>query len=515
MAQIPLSVVVGGDVSGLRRAMGAAAAALGPLGVAAAGLAAGLAAVGVAAGKMAADFETQMVKIETLAGVSQEQIEAWGDQILELAPKLGRAPEELADALFFAASAGLSNAKSMDAVVQSAKAATAGLGDTDTIVRTVTAAMNAFGPQNLSAARAVDILAGTAKQGTFEVEELAGVIGMVIPFAAQAGVNFEQVGGTLAAMSLQGFSASQSATSLARILGTLQKPTAQAEEELGKIGLSMAKVREQVREKGLIAVLRTLNKRFDGNVESMNAVFGNSRAIRGVWALLGLQGGKLDKTMRGVRESSGLVDEAFQRQKETANGLWQEIQQHFRVLMINLGNTILPKVKTAMQFLVDVVRNLKGESVLARLPVRKLGERIQDVKSPADKTADALRAIAEVIGNIASAIQTAIGWIDRLDAKLEGLKDVGLSDILGGIGDFFRGGGLFGAITGAQHGFHGTVTRPTLFLAGEAGPERVDVTPRGQHAGITINIQNAFGFDDFERKVTKALGRAMARTGAA
>ncbi len=34
-----------------------------------------------------------------------------------------------------------------------------------------------------------------------------------------------------------------------------------------------------------------------------------------------------------------------------------------------------------------------------------------------------------------------------------------------------------------QHGFHGMVTGPTLFLAGEAGAERVDVTPGGKRGG--------------------------------
>lgn len=46
----------------------------------------------------------------------------------------------------------------------------------------------------------------------------------------------------------------------------------------------------------------------------------------------------------------------------------------------------------------------------------------------------------------------------------------------------------------AQHGFHGTVTRPTLFLAGEAGRERVDISPGGGgHGGVTINIGTLVG----------------------
>ena len=35
----------------------------------------------------------------------------------------------------------------------------------------------------------------------------------------------------------------------------------------------------------------------------------------------------------------------------------------------------------------------------------------------------------------------------------------------------------------AQHGYSGMVSQPTLFLAGEAGPEMVDITPTGRMSG--------------------------------
>ena len=39
----------------------------------------------------------------------------------------------------------------------------------------------------------------------------------------------------------------------------------------------------------------------------------------------------------------------------------------------------------------------------------------------------------------------------------------------------------------AQQGFTGEIFKPTLFLAGEAGPERVEIGPSGKGGGITIN----------------------------
>ena len=48
-------------------------------------------------------------------------------------------------------------------------------------------------------------------------------------------------------------------------------------------------------------------------------------------------------------------------------------------------------------------------------------------------------------------------------------------------------------VVGAQHGFSGVVTRPTLFLAGEAGPESVNITPGGASGGIHIENLNVSG----------------------
>src|SRR4030095_16397606 len=46
-----------------------------------------------------------------------------------------------------------------------------------------------------------------------------------------------------------------------------------------------------------------------------------------------------------------------------------------------------------------------------------------------------------------------------------------------------------------QHGYNGMITQPTLFLAGEAGPEHVKVTPQsgkavqgGNAGGVTVNF---------------------------
>jgi len=67
----------------------------------------------------------------------------------------------------------------------------------------------------------------------------------------------------------------------------------------------------------------------------------------------------------------------------------------------------------------------------------------------------------------------------------------------------------------AQHGFIGTVTRPTLFLAGEAGRETVAIAPQGagrapvNQVSVTINVSGDVGSSVGRRSVARELGDAF------
>ena len=64
---------------------------------------------------------------------------------------------------------------------------------------------------------------------------------------------------------------------------------------------------------------------------------------------------------------------------------------------------------------------------------------------------------------------------------------------------------------GAAKGFYGVVTKPTLFLAGEAGRETVDITPSMGRRGTTMVFNNTFngpvGVKDIGRKLRKDMVR--------
>ena len=124
--------------------------------------------LGIAAVKTFADFEYELAKIEGLVGISGATVQEWGNQILEMASSFGKAPQELAEALYFVTSSGFKSAEAMEVMKTSAMAASAGLGETKDIANIVTSAINAYGKANITAAQAADILTVAVREGKGE-----------------------------------------------------------------------------------------------------------------------------------------------------------------------------------------------------------------------------------------------------------------------------------------------------------------------------------------------------------
>lgn len=261
-----------------------------------------LALVGGAAFKMHMDFESSMSKIVGLVGVASEQVNEWSKDILEMAPRLAKSPQELADALFFVTSAGLRGAEAMDVLEMSAKASAGGLGETKVVADLATSAMNAYGSAVLNAEQAVDIMVATVREGKAEAAELTATMGMVLPIASNMGVAFHEVGAAVAAMTRTGTKAATASMQLRQILASLLKPTEQSKQLLEDMGTSAEQVeagfkamgtsasyfRRVIREQGLLAALmeiKDLSAKF--GEEAMSTVFPNIRALSGVLDILG------------------------------------------------------------------------------------------------------------------------------------------------------------------------------------------------------------------------------------
>lgn len=313
---------------------------------------------GAAAVKMANDFEAAFTKIETLVGISSNQVEEWKDEILDLAPALGRAPQELAEGMFFVTSAGERGSAALDVLTAAGKAAALGLGETAVVADAVTSALNVYGRENLSAAEATSILIATVKEGKAEASELAPVFGVLLQTANELGIGFNEVGASLAAMTRVGLKADVAATSLRALMTAILKPASQAREQLEGLGFNIEQLRATVRDKGVLVALTQLAEKIGDNVDAVSEIFPNVRSLN---AVLNITGGAAEATAgifeRMAKITGQTLSDSFEIASQKADFKFRASLARLAATAIRLGETILPLVADAAVRISTVIEN--------------------------------------------------------------------------------------------------------------------------------------------------------------
>ena len=317
-----------------------------------------LALAGGASVKMALDFDKSMTKIKALVGIAGGTVDEMGQKVKQFAVDTGTSSREAADALYFVTSAGLRGSDALDTLNISLKAAASGLGDTVTIARLNTAAMAAYGKENLNTAAATDVLVAAVKEGRLDSTQLGQAMEQVVPIASEMGIEFNELGAAFAAVSRTNSNASIAATGLRSVLVSLLSPSTQAREALEEMGLGADVIRQNIQEKGLLNTLQLLAERFDGNADATTAVFGNVRALLPVMSLTGKNAKEVEGIFSRMENTLGMTSQAFKTTEQSASFKFQKAVNSAKETLLNLGQQLMVAVVPAVQKLVGFIQNL-------------------------------------------------------------------------------------------------------------------------------------------------------------
>ncbi len=322
------------------------------------GLSLPLLAAGTAALKMSSDFETSMTKINTLVGVSQDQVEAWRDDILALGPAVGKGPKELADAMFFITSAGLRGERALDALKISAQASAVGLGETEVVADALTSAMNAYADSGLTASAATEVLLETVKFGKLEADQLAASIGNVIPIASSMGVAFDEVGAFMASFSLGGATAGQAATALKGAFNALIRPTQQTKKAFKDTEFEADGLRNSLDKRGLIGTLVALREHFGDNITGLRELFAETETFNAVLAVTKSGGAETTAILEKMRAETGALAEGFAKVTETTGFKFNALMAQIKVALVQLGDQLAPTMRSIVDALIPMVQKI-------------------------------------------------------------------------------------------------------------------------------------------------------------
>lgn len=320
-----------------------------------AGVSARLLNVGLDAGRAAINFDTSMSRITGLVGIAADEVNVMRGQVLQLGGATGRAPQELAEALFSVTSAGFRGQEAMDVLEASARAAAAGLGSTNDVAFAVGSAVNAYGSEVLSASAATDILTGTVRAGNLEASSLASVLGNVTPIASQAGISLADVGGAMALLTRSGASAGQAATQTSAAIRAMLAPNEQLRAALDASGISAEQLRRTMAEQGLVAALQLVETATGGSADTMARALGSSEAFAAASTILSASQENLAATFGAVADSAGVTDEAFAAVSDTAGFKMQQAMASLQGSLTSVMTTAAPLIGTVADAITTVI----------------------------------------------------------------------------------------------------------------------------------------------------------------
>ncbi len=325
--------------------------------IAMASAAAGVAAVlglGVASLKMAADFDKGMREVNSIAKLSESGFKQLEKDTLAFSKQIGIAANEVVPALYQALSAGVPVDNVFEFMRIAGEAAIGGVTTLETAVDGLTSVVNAYGAENLSAARAADIMFKAVEVGKTTFEELSMNLADVVPTAVAAGVSFEEVAAAVATMTVQGIRTTIATTSLNQALVELQKPMPPLakvmEMAAKKIGAADGSFKSmKLSGASLETILIALEDAAAEMGLSLTQVFGSVEASKAVLSLTGQSAEIAAKQFDQVTNSTGSARAAFEELNKSAARQYEMFKTKITATMIELGTRAIPLVIAGLE----------------------------------------------------------------------------------------------------------------------------------------------------------------------
>jgi TP901 family phage tail tape measure protein len=325
------------------------------------GLAAGVVAFGAGmtiATNKAAAFNHEFLDIKNLnLDKTESQLSKLNDQILNLSFQEGLDPQKTAKAFYDVQSATGLYGDEVEALTRKVgRFSLATKADLGASINSTTKAMKAFG---FSVNEVDDYLASNAKTvqvGITTFDELAKVQTEYGGAAKAAGQDFNTANKVFAAFTAIAKNSELAATmTKSAFEGLIQKNTIKG---LEGIGISMYDANNQLR--SVDDIVRDLVPKFksmdDQSFHKLLGEIGGPEGLRGLLNQVRSSGEDVLKTFDAFDNSKFDIDKALENAKGDFNTLKEIVGNQFNVVMIELGQVILPYVARGLSWIGDAIQ---------------------------------------------------------------------------------------------------------------------------------------------------------------
>lgn len=361
--------------------------------------------------KKAADFEAQMDAVGAASSASAKQLKALEEQAMKAGAATKFSALEAAQAQEELAKGGMRVTQILSGGLEGALAlAAAGEMELAAAAKTTAQTLGQFGLQGSQATHVADALASAANSTTMDVADFAQALAQGGAAARVAGLSFDQTMVALQALAPSFASGSDMGTSLKAMLTQLARPTTQAGELMGELGIKVFDAAGKI--KPLPALARTLQTAFadltqEQKLQAATTLTGTD-GMRALMALYGTSEEKLRRFAAQTRET-GTAAEMAAKKTDNLPGKLEALIGSIETAAIKGGKRLQPMLKEGAEAAAEFVNELAASG---------------DLDGVADAFADALRTTVEVIGNFVSVGGQVVGVIGDVAGALDDLVDL-------------------------------------------------------------------------------------------
>lgn len=385
-------------------------------------------------------------QVSTLADQGILPVSQIRKEVRSISDSSGIAQTEVAGAMYEALSSGIDSSKVVEFTKSATKLTKAGFTDMGTVIDATTTALNAYGDQAFEVSKIHDIFVKTQDKGKITVDELGKNIGRVIPMAAAAGVNLDQLGASYSILTAKGQNSRIATTNLNAMISELSKTGSTADKVLrSKTGKSFDELTKSGTNLG--EVLGILDENAKATGYKLKDMFGQESAGQAALTLLkdGVEG--YSKVLKEMQNSGGSVDANYEKMLGPAEK-WNRAKTQMTNALIDVGEAISPFVIQAAEGIGKLAGMFSNLDKDTQSSIAQWGLLLV----AAGPVISIFETIVSVIGGVISIGGTLIGFVGSLVGGLGGIVSVGGS-VVGAIGSLLGALGPVGWAIMAVVGF--------------------------------------------------------------
>jgi len=335
------------SLGGVKRSAGAVAASM-------VGMGAVLLTVGATLTKITRNwfsFNKAMLEVQTIAGVTADEMKGLRMQALKLSQTLGVDATDAARGFYQAISAGVAAQDAAAFVSQAAKLAQAGITDVGTATDLLTTALNSYGKSTSEAVKVSDMLMETVVLGKTNMPQLAKSFSRASAAAANMGVEMSELLGITAMLTKQGVPTAEAMTQVKAALTALVNPSKELQFLYEEMGVSSG--RALIEQEGLAGALDKVRTATQGNDSMLVKALRSTEALNGAYGITGDKLKETQKLTEQVADSNGRVAEASKIAANEIGPASERISASFTIMAESID-----KATNASQFLIDAMNGI-------------------------------------------------------------------------------------------------------------------------------------------------------------